>query len=613
LKAKGLGGLGAAVGLEAIEAGARVASGSIQAAATIAGSTIEAMGSTLGGALQGMLTQPPVTNISVSYRDVRTGGKSNAFRRPDPMVTPAPKKGTIDSTTSIEEMLSIAVAYLSSIDMNIRNQVLAQQQATKIKSAEDRENAIESVSNQVDATKIKSEGDEDTKSNVSGLVSGALKAAGLLAVIKLATMDKSELDKLGSNLSKFGDAIGWLLIAAPFGKDLIKGLLSASGRATAVRVIVGTLGSPLTWAAAAAAATIKYGIDQPIQEAWGESKSSLDYLEKNYGMKRNIGKDSYTINGKEYKANALPPEYQTLLDAYGPLGDGRSARSRNAREEIEKHQDKYDKLKVPTQVSGESPSGKAKAAPGAYDVVFGHGKYGSPNKKLTDMTIGEVIDYQTQFKKNGAPATPMGAYQINKATLQEHGKKLYGDDYRSKKFDMQTQDELGERIYKKQGWNAWEAPRKKGIADPGSWQKAKPIIVSTETGGKAGTVDPSSPSAPTGNEYADPEKSTWDKTKMFGDFLLKLGKTDSTFKELTGSAPNYDRYKDLRTANMNAELDLIARKRQTEDSLKGGVSLPSESILRDMGGGTLDVINPNYQLAENAVIAQYISFFGYSR
>jgi hypothetical protein len=32
-----------------------------------------------------------------------------------------------------------------------------------------------------------------------------------------------------------------------------------------------------------------------------------------------------------------------------------------------------------------------------------------------------------------------------------------------------------------------------------------------------------------------------------------------------------------------------------------------------MGGGTLDVINPNYQLAENAVIAQYISFFGYSR
>ena len=89
---------------------------------------------------------------------------------------------------------------------------------------------------------------------------------------------------------------------------------------------------------------------------------------------------------------------------------------------------------------------------GDYDAVYGGGKYGNPDRPLSEMSIGDVYDYQQNLRNNilsqGGPETSaVGRYQDQADTLRGLAQNAYGEDWRKPRFDQGTQDYLNERLY----------------------------------------------------------------------------------------------------------------------------------------------------------------------
>jgi hypothetical protein len=93
-----------------------------------------------------------------------------------------------------------------------------------------------------------------------------------------------------------------------------------------------------------------------------------------------------------------------------------------------------------------------------YNTVYAYGQYGSPDKPLTEMTLGQVSDFQkntlipnTRGKIKGVDSSKgtgaIGAYQFNYGTLMEQAQKLYGDNWKNIKFTPEIQDELAKSLY----------------------------------------------------------------------------------------------------------------------------------------------------------------------
>lgn len=128
--------------------------------------------------------------------------------------------------------------------------------------------------------------------------------------------------------------------------DIIAGGVAAAGAAVAAgaaTVVAGATG------ALAATGAMVLGADQFMKETYNESDRSLNRLESEYGMKAVKNESGFTegyeIDGTKYSANALPKEYQTLLDAYGPAADPRSGSTKQALEFIEKNPETFNALR----------------------------------------------------------------------------------------------------------------------------------------------------------------------------------------------------------------------------------------------------------------------------
>lgn len=91
---------------------------------------------------------------------------------------------------------------------------------------------------------------------------------------------------------------------------------------------------------------------------------------------------------------------------------------------------------------------------GDYDIVWGGlaAKH-RPAKKLTSMTVGEVMDWQDRIVKDGAKSSAAGAYQIIRKTMQSAvagtGTK------RTEKFDRDVQDRLGMWLLAQRGMQSF--------------------------------------------------------------------------------------------------------------------------------------------------------------
>lgn len=156
--------------------------------------------------------------------------------------------------------------------------------------------------------------------------------------------------------------------------------------------------------------------------------------------------------------------------------------------------------------------GGAGAAPNGpnvnpYDVVLGFGKFGNPLAPLSEMTMGQVVDFGRNVLIPNSKAAGIGkdsrgllgssasgAYQITQETLTRHAPTLFGPDWKNKKYDAAAQDKLGEVLFndaKKRGvtglTNTWEglnaAEAQTMLNLP--WSEAKKVIVANEIGTKA--------------------------------------------------------------------------------------------------------------------------------
>ena len=94
---------------------------------------------------------------------------------------------------------------------------------------------------------------------------------------------------------------------------------------------------------------------------------------------------------------------------------------------------------------------------GDYEIVWRGIKKQKHPAKLTDITVGEVLEWQEKMRKIGARSTAAGKYQIIYKTLQgtirDAGVSL--DD----KFSPEAQDKLAIALLKRRGLDTYIAGR----------------------------------------------------------------------------------------------------------------------------------------------------------
>lgn len=94
----------------------------------------------------------------------------------------------------------------------------------------------------------------------------------------------------------------------------------------------------------------------------------------------------------------------------------------------------------------------------AYNTGNGRNAAGvpTPSKPLTEMTLGEVYDFQRGPMRQATRgyrgpkdvgSTGVGKYQFESGTLAENAEKAFGSNWRTQKFDAQTQDRIAETLF----------------------------------------------------------------------------------------------------------------------------------------------------------------------
>lgn len=89
---------------------------------------------------------------------------------------------------------------------------------------------------------------------------------------------------------------------------------------------------------------------------------------------------------------------------------------------------------------------------GDYNVV-----YGGEKEPLTSMTLGDVLNWQKEQKKEGAKSTAAGKYQVIHKTLADIVRRNPKDMPLDRPFDEATQEEIADILLERRGWSDFEA------------------------------------------------------------------------------------------------------------------------------------------------------------
>ncbi len=134
---------------------------------------------------------------------------------------------------------------------------------------------------------------------------------------------------------------------------------------------------------------------------------------------------------------------------------------------------------------GASATGTAGTRAGSpYDTTYGFNATSTP---ITQMSMGEVVNHQDGMKTN-LGASPVGAFQINQATLQDFAPKVFGADWQTQPMSPENQEKLGKAIFDaRKGGNLKDTWAALPNADAGAykdmtWEQMKPIIAKAEVG-----------------------------------------------------------------------------------------------------------------------------------
>lgn len=119
-----------------------------------------------------------------------------------------------------------------------------------------------------------------------------------------------------------------------------------------------------------------------------------------------------------------------------------------------------------------------------YDTTYGFTPTATP---ITQMSIGDVVKHQDGMKTN-LGASPVGAYQINQATLQDFAPKVLGDNWASQPMSAENQEKIGKAIFEaRKNGNLKDTWAALPNATPGAykdmtWEQIKPVIAQAEVG-----------------------------------------------------------------------------------------------------------------------------------
>lgn len=119
-----------------------------------------------------------------------------------------------------------------------------------------------------------------------------------------------------------------------------------------------------------------------------------------------------------------------------------------------------------------------------FDVTY---QFQGTSKPITQMSIGEVTNHQANMISSQG-ASPVGAYQINKATLEDFAPKVLGENWRNMPLSPENQDKIGEAIFnaRKSGnlKDTWAAlpDSTVGAYKNKTWNEMKGLIAQAEVG-----------------------------------------------------------------------------------------------------------------------------------
>lgn len=119
-----------------------------------------------------------------------------------------------------------------------------------------------------------------------------------------------------------------------------------------------------------------------------------------------------------------------------------------------------------------------------YDTTF---EFKRTSQPITAMAMGDIQTMQGGMQKTQGHS-PLGAFQINKATLEDFAPRVLGADWKNQPFSPENQDKIGEAIFnaRKDGnlkgtWAALPDSRPGAYANR-SWDDVKGEIAQRETG-----------------------------------------------------------------------------------------------------------------------------------
>tara|TARA_R110000822_G_scaffold76622_5_gene184276 strand:- start:1068 stop:2801 length:1734 start_codon:yes stop_codon:yes gene_type:complete len=174
---------------------------------------------------------------------------------------------------------------------------------------------------------------------------------------------------------------------------------------------------------------------------------------------------------------------------------------------------------TPAPAVGTQPSMGAPGQGNTADVVYGFGKYGSPDKPLSTMRMGDVQNFQkelinkTRGKVGAGPNKGTGAvgtYQFTYETLQDMAPKVFGANWRDKPFTADAQEKLAKALYEeRKGGNLKDTWAGLPSNRPGQytnvpWEQVRDKIIRVESGGGPRRTPTSGASAPTGTTGEPP-------------------------------------------------------------------------------------------------------------
>lgn len=94
--------------------------------------------------------------------------------------------------------------------------------------------------------------------------------------------------------------------------------------------------------------------------------------------------------------------------------------------------------------SGSRPGAKPGTAAGSpYDTTF---NFRGTDTPISSQPISNVLKVQEESKSSQGHS-PMGAFQINKATLEDYGPRVLGADWKNQPFTPENQEKIAEAIF----------------------------------------------------------------------------------------------------------------------------------------------------------------------